>query len=53
MIIDEVLKQSKTRKIIEILIDNSWIPACVTDLRIMNNDRELVRVKALRVRKIK
>lgn len=52
MIEDEVRIKSKGKQIIEILIDNVWIPALATDLRIMNKDCELVRVKAMRVRKL-
>jgi hypothetical protein len=52
MIQDEVANKSKHKKIIEILVDNVWIPAMATDLRIMNRDTNLVRVEAIRVRKL-
>lgn len=50
-IIDEVHKKNK-EEIVEILIENMWIPAIGTDLRIMNKDCELIRVKAIRIRNI-
>lgn len=51
MTIDEVYKKDKN-KMVEILIDNMWIPAIGTDLRIFNRDDELIRVKAVRVRNL-
>ena len=39
MIKDQVSEKSTGKEIIEILIDNIWIPAMATDLRIMNKDR--------------
>lgn len=50
MIKDELNTKTKGEKIIEILIDNLWMPAMATDLRIMNKNRDLVKVKAIRVR---
>jgi hypothetical protein len=52
MIIDEVSTISNGKEIVEILIENIWIPAMATDLRIMNKETELVKVKAIRVRKL-
>lgn len=52
MIRDEVNEKSKGKEIIEILVENIWIPVMATDLRIMNRDFDLVRVKAIRVRKL-
>ena len=52
MLKDEVNEKNKD-EIIEILIENMWIPAMATDLRIMNKDNDLVRVEAIRVRKLK
>lgn len=37
----------------EILVDNMWILAMATDLRIMNKNTDFVRVEAVRVRKLK
>ena len=50
MIKDEIYDQTKGKKAIELLIDEMWIPAMATDLRIFNKDDELIRVKAIRVR---
>lgn len=49
--IDEVNENNKN-ELVEILIENIWIPAMATDLRIMNKEAELVKVKAIRVRKL-
>ena len=51
MITDEV-NQADENEMIEILVDNMWIPAMATDLRIMNKEADLVEVKAIRVRKL-
>ena len=51
MIQDEA-HQANPNEVIEILIDNMWIPAMATDLRIMNKEADLVKVKAIRVRKL-
>ena len=50
MVKDEVAEKSKDKEIVEILVDNIWIPAMATDLRIMNRNDDLVRVKAIRTR---
>lgn len=52
MIKDQVNEESKGSKIVEILIDNIWIPVMATDLRIMNKEAELVKVKEIRVRNL-
>ncbi len=53
---DEVYKKSKEKKWVEILIQEGdtriWMPAAITDLRILNRERELVRVIGLRVQAI-
>lgn len=53
MIIDEENQKDKN-KMIEVLIGDDktsvWVMAMATDLRIMDNDRNLNRVKAIRVR---
>jgi len=49
MIKDEE-SEKDPNKMIEILVDNIWIPAMATDLRIFTKDDELKRVKAIRVR---
>lgn len=55
MVEDQLSIISQGQKIIEVLIEDKgiklWIPAMATDLRIMNKERELVKVKGLRVRK--
>ena len=51
MVKDLVYEKSKGEEVIEILVDNIWIPAMATDLRIMNKDADLVKVKEIRVRK--
>ena len=51
MIKDQV-NEKNNKEIVEILVDNIWIPAMTTDLRIMNKDCELVKVKEIRVRKL-
>lgn len=54
MIIDHEAEKSKNNRIIEVFIENDgvgvWIPAMATDLRTMNNNRDLVRIKEVRVR---
>jgi len=50
---DELYNQTKGKKSIEILVDNMWVPALATDLRILNRDHDLVRVQAIRVRDLK
>lgn len=52
MVIDQINEANKN-EIIEILIENIWLPAMATDLRIMDKQAELIRVKAIRVRKLK
>lgn len=52
MIKDEEWTKSKEKRMIEILVENMWVPAAAVDLRIMNNERELIKVEALRVRKL-
>ena len=51
MIKDEV-NENNENEIVEILIENIWIPAMAVDLRTMSNDRELTKVKAIRIRKL-
>ena len=55
MVEDQLSLISNGQKIIEVLIEDKgiklWIPAMATDLRIMNKNQELVRVRGLRVRK--
>ena len=52
MVKDRVNDKTDGKKVIEILIENQniWIPAMATDLRILNNNGELLRVKEIRVR---
>ena len=55
MIIDHVMNKTNGKEMIEVLIEDGvkiWIPASATDLRIMNKDRELVKVKEIRVSKL-
>lgn len=49
--IDEVNKKNPN-EIIEILIDNMWLPALATDLRILDKETNLRRVEAIRLRKL-
>lgn len=51
MIKDLVYEKSEGEEVIEIFVDNIWIPAMATDLRIMNKEAELVKVTELRIRK--
>lgn len=56
MIQDEAWEKSNGKKAIEVLTSSPdgkvkvWVLAMATDLRLMNNDRELVHVEAIRVR---
>ena len=50
MIKDELSDETKGNKVIEVLIDNVWILAIGTDLRILNKNDDLVRVEAVRVK---
>ena len=47
---DLVYKKSKGKEVVELLIDNVWVPAMATDLRIINKLNDLVRVEEIRVR---
>ena len=50
-----VMNKTNGKEMIEVLIEDGfkiWIPASATDLRIMNKDRELVKVKEIRVSKL-
>lgn len=54
MIIDHESKNSNNNRIIEVLIVDKktsvWIPAMATDLRLMNKQCDLVKIKEIRVR---
>ena len=50
--INDLVNENNKNEMIEILIENIWIPAMATDLRIMNKEAELIKVKAIRVRKL-
>ncbi len=56
MIIDHESRNSNGNKMIEVLTSDGkvsvWIPAMATDLRLMNNDRDLIRIKEIRVRNL-
>jgi hypothetical protein len=52
MVHDELSDESHQEQIIEILVDNMWMPAKATDLRIMTKDRALNKVEAIRVRNL-
>ena len=58
MIKDEVWEKSNGNKFIEVLTSSPdgkikvWVMAMATDLRLMNNDRELVRIEGLRINKL-
>ena len=51
MIIDHVNKKNKN-EIIEVLIENVWIPAFATNLIIITKDGETKPVKEIRIRKL-
>jgi hypothetical protein len=50
MVYDELADETHQEQIIEILVDNLWMPANATDLRIMTKDRALNKIEAIRVR---
>lgn len=53
MILDHEHKKTDGSKWVEILVNGVWTPACATDLRILDNNQNLVRVTEIRVRKFK
>jgi len=57
MIIDHESKNSNGNKIIEVLTERDgisiWIPAMATDLRLMDKNCDLVKIKEIRVRNLK
>jgi len=57
MIIDHESKNSNGDRMIEVLTSDGnvsvWIPAMATDLRLMNKNCDLVRIKEIRVRNLK
>lgn len=50
MITDNLSVDTNGKKIIEVLVDNMWVRAMATDLRIINKNIDLIRVQAIRVR---
>lgn len=50
--IDHLLKQSKGKKIIEVLVNGMWIPVAGTCLFLLNKDDELLKIKEIGVRKL-
>ena len=56
MIIDHESKNSNGNKIIEVLTEEDgisiWIPAMATDLRLMDKNCDLVRIKEIKVRNL-
>ena len=57
MIIDHESNKSNGDKIIEVLTSDGkvsvWVPVMATDLMLMTKNRELVRIKEIRVRNLK
>ena len=56
MIKDLLSKKTDGKQFIEVLVGDdktvTWVMAMATDLRLMNTNRDLMRVKAVRVRKL-
>jgi len=50
MIIKDEVQEENPNKIIEVLVENMWLPAQVLDIRLVNRDFELKRIEAIRVR---